>query len=78
MFSSLVVFSIILLATFGLINENSDEIPHALLGKPSFNITGVKILYAPNTKMSREIMKKIEILSPLKGITHLLKRFQRL
>ncbi|XP_058025569.1 ABC-type organic anion transporter ABCA8-like [Ahaetulla prasina] len=67
-FCSLILFSIILLSAFGFLYQEPAEIPHALLGKPSFNITGVRLLYAPNTKMSREIMKKIETLSPLKGI----------
>ncbi|XP_063149522.1 ABC-type organic anion transporter ABCA8-like isoform X1 [Candoia aspera] len=67
-FSSLVLFTVILLSTFQIFNEGVHEIPHALLGKPLFNITGVKILYAPDTKMAREIMKKIGTLSPLKGI----------
>ncbi|XP_032066881.1 ATP-binding cassette sub-family A member 10-like isoform X1 [Thamnophis elegans] len=67
-FCCLVLFSIILLSVFWVLYQETGEIPHALLGKPSFNITGVKLLYAPNTKMSREIIKKIETLSPLKGI----------
>ncbi|ETE59404.1 ATP-binding cassette sub-family A member 8-A, partial [Ophiophagus hannah] len=68
LFCSLVLFSIILLSVFVILYEDADEIPHAFLGKPSLNITEVKLLFAPNTKMSREIMKKIEMLSPLKGI----------
>ncbi|XP_070596403.1 ABC-type organic anion transporter ABCA8-like [Erythrolamprus reginae] len=67
-FSTLVLLSTILLQGHMFLYEDTREIPHALLGKPSFNITGVKLLYAPNTKMSREIMKKIETISPLKGI----------
>ncbi|KAG8129251.1 hypothetical protein E2320_016252 [Naja naja] len=49
------------------------EIPHAFLGKSSLNISEVKLLFAPNSEMSREIMKKIEMLSPLKGIKYLFK-----
>ncbi|KAG8129254.1 hypothetical protein E2320_016254 [Naja naja] len=66
-FSSLVLFGVILLTAFMLYHEET-EIPHAFLGKSSLNISEVKLLFAPNTEMSREIMKKIEMLSPLKGI----------
>ncbi|XP_025029156.1 ATP-binding cassette sub-family A member 10 [Python bivittatus] len=67
-FSLLIFFTIIFLSPFEMFSAGVHEIPHAVLGKPLFNITGVKIVYAPDTKMAREIMKKIETLSPLKGI----------
>ncbi|XP_044279561.1 ABC-type organic anion transporter ABCA8B-like, partial [Varanus komodoensis] len=70
-FSSVVLLIAIVLLTLWADLHTHEEIPEAFLGHlddPSFNITGVKIAYTPDTMMARETMRKIETISVLQGI----------
>ncbi|XP_062976121.1 ATP-binding cassette sub-family A member 10-like [Elgaria multicarinata webbii] len=70
-FSALVLLAVLTLLVLVMEHSPPLEIPHGDLGQlddPSFNVTGVKIVYTPGTKMAREIMEKIETISVLKGI----------
>ncbi|XP_066469372.1 ABC-type organic anion transporter ABCA8-like isoform X2 [Tiliqua scincoides] len=47
------------------------KIPKASLGQlddPSFNFTGLKIVYTPGTKMAREVMEKVTTVSVMKDV----------
>ncbi|XP_062976120.1 ABC-type organic anion transporter ABCA8-like isoform X2 [Elgaria multicarinata webbii] len=70
--SSLILIFSMVIILYITYHSPAHEIPQAHLGQlddPPFNVTGVKIVYTPDTKMAREIMEKIETISVLKGIS---------
>ncbi|XP_042305626.1 ABC-type organic anion transporter ABCA8-like isoform X2 [Sceloporus undulatus] len=71
LFSSVSLLASLIIVTIIYVLEESEEIPRASLGQlddPAFNITGTTIFYTPDTKLAREVMKKIETTSVMQGI----------
>uniref|UniRef100_A0ABM5FN96 ABC-type organic anion transporter ABCA8-like isoform X2 n=1 Tax=Pogona vitticeps TaxID=103695 RepID=A0ABM5FN96_9SAUR len=71
-FSALVLNSVMVLLLLTLNFEQSVEVHRASLGQlnelVNHNLTALRVVYTPDTKMTREIMGKIETISVLKGI----------
>ncbi|XP_039181354.1 ATP-binding cassette sub-family A member 6-like isoform X2 [Crotalus tigris] len=68
-FSTLALLFAIILWIILFINVGPpQEVPLAVLGKPLFNSTGLKIAYTPNSTFAKEIMDKIEKQSILNGV----------
>ncbi|KAJ7318021.1 hypothetical protein JRQ81_004183 [Phrynocephalus forsythii] len=70
-FSALFFNTIMVFLTLAVYHESNWEVPRASLGQlsdPFLNLSGIKLVFTPNTKLTREIMRKIETVSVLKGI----------
>ncbi|KAJ6651812.1 hypothetical protein lerEdw1_016462 [Lerista edwardsae] len=67
----LLLLLMLIITSRSLYSEPDHEIPKASLGQlddPSFNFTGLNIVYTPGTKMAREIMEKVATVSVMKDV----------